>query len=559
MARVWRHRQTVVLVCVCLFVCFPAWAQQTTPPRDNTAAATGNAIVRGRVTAAATGRPLHRVRLTLNGPAQNPPTAVTDTRGRFEIANVPPGTYTLTAVRAGYLSIQYGQRRPREAGRTIQIAKDQTLEGIDLQMFRGGVLAGRVLDEVNDPAPGIRIEAIESRYINGRRLAVPAAIATTNDIGEYRITGLNPGLYQIRASSTDVWESDDGATAHVHGETFFPGVTAAEHPQAVALAVGQVVAGIDFALIASRAARITGIIEDANGAPLTAQVVNLDRIGRTVGGALAYAEFGGRAQTDAAGGFEIAKLPPGEYQVYFTSGTDTISERVILRDGDTRHVVLTPSKPASVKGVIVSDEDVMPAIAASRVSVVPVALDADNALPAWDAPRPQTTASDWTFRFTRLSGEYLFRLTGLPDEWMLKSVTAGGRDVTDTPVKFARGQPEVSDVRLLVSRKGARLTGRVTAQDGKPTGDATIVLFAEQPASRGVGSRFVRAVRPDDAGAFAIGGIVPATYYAAAVDFIAEGQWEDPDYLQSLASHATRIELKEGMSAEIVLALGPLR
>lgn len=70
--------------------------QQPPPPRDLPATAAGTAVVRGRVTAAATGQPLHRVRVTLNTSNPNPPTTVTDTRGMFELTNVPSGKYTDT-------------------------------------------------------------------------------------------------------------------------------------------------------------------------------------------------------------------------------------------------------------------------------------------------------------------------------------------------------------------------------------------------------------------------------------------------------------------------------
>ena len=95
-----------------LVVLVPVTAQV----RDAVPAKQGTATVRGRITSA-TGQPLHRVRITLNGSVANPPTTVTDTRGLFELLNVPPGSYSLTAARAGYLTLQYGQRRPREAGR----------------------------------------------------------------------------------------------------------------------------------------------------------------------------------------------------------------------------------------------------------------------------------------------------------------------------------------------------------------------------------------------------------------------------------------------------------
>ena len=105
-----------------------AFAQVPQPPRDPTAVVSGGGILRGRVVAAQGGQPLHRVRLTLEGVAQNPPTTVTDLRGEFGFTGVQAGTYRLTATRAGYLTLQYGtaaaardrtpdQHRTRTAGR----------------------------------------------------------------------------------------------------------------------------------------------------------------------------------------------------------------------------------------------------------------------------------------------------------------------------------------------------------------------------------------------------------------------------------------------------------
>src|SRR3954467_3390487 len=101
----------------------PALAAQAqhTPPRG-AATVTGTqrgGTIRGRVIAAATRQPLHRVRITLRTPDPASPSPVPATPGPFELTNIPPGAYTLSASRGGYLPIQYGQRRPRESGRTF--------------------------------------------------------------------------------------------------------------------------------------------------------------------------------------------------------------------------------------------------------------------------------------------------------------------------------------------------------------------------------------------------------------------------------------------------------
>jgi len=120
-------------------------------PRDSAPGVTGDAVIRGKITAAADGHPLHRVRVVLNGSTPNLPTAVTDERGAFELTEVPPGTYTITASRAGYLTTRYGQRRPLEPGRSVAISSGETVDGVDIRLARGATLAGRIADDAGEP------------------------------------------------------------------------------------------------------------------------------------------------------------------------------------------------------------------------------------------------------------------------------------------------------------------------------------------------------------------------------------------------------------------------
>jgi carboxypeptidase family protein len=554
------HLLTIPVWTLALFVTFLSSAQQTPPPRDAPTASPGIATVRGRVISAATAQPLHRVRVTLNGDFPNPPTGVTDTRGEFELTNVPSGTYTLTASRAGYLTLQYGQRRPLEVGRTIEVRSGQVVEKIEMLMFRGGVLAGRITDELGDAAPGVRVEAIELRYVRGRRVPVPARIVSTNDAGEYRLNGLEPGSYQVRATSAEMWEGDDGKQTFVYAPTLFPSVSSTDQAQSISLSVGQEVSGLDFGMIAGRAARITGVVEDTNSSPLAAQVVNLDTIMRTTGGALQGAGFGGSTKTDERGAFQFPTLAPGEYMVYTGARTERVAVPAVLKDADVKHVVLTPRKPAAVAGVLVTDENTPPPFSASRVRVNPVSADPESVLPVWGSPREQSPRPDWTFRIPEMQeGQYLFRVAGLPDDWMLKSAILHGRDLIDTPLDITRGAPDTAGVQLVVSRKGARITGEVVDGAGAPAADSTVIVFAESRALWGVASRFIRVVRPDDKGRFSLAGLPPGVYRVVAREFVIEGEWEDPEFLQGVMRDAIRLELAEAASETIKLRLAEAR
>src|SRR5262245_59908859 len=68
-------------------------------------------------------RPLRRVRVTLNGPPLDAPRmAITADDGAFVFDRVPPGRYTVTAAKEGYVPMAYGATRPGRLGAGIQVA-----------------------------------------------------------------------------------------------------------------------------------------------------------------------------------------------------------------------------------------------------------------------------------------------------------------------------------------------------------------------------------------------------------------------------------------------------
>jgi protocatechuate 3,4-dioxygenase beta subunit len=499
------------------------------------------------------------VRLTLNGAAQNPPSGVTNLRGEFEITGVPVGSYTLSASRAAYLTLQYGQRRPREAGRTIDVRAGQTIDKLDVRMYRGATLSGRILDESGEPAAGVRLEATELRFMRGRRVPVPVRFATTSDIGEYRMSGLEPGAYQVRATSAEMWESDDGKQTFTYGSTLYPGVATAEQAQTINLAVGQEVGGLDFSLVPGAAARVTGVIENADGTFAKLQVVNLDSISRAVGGGLSGAGFGGSTRTDDRGAFEFPPLASGEYMVYTGTQSDRVGVQVILNPGDTKHVVLRPGRPTAVFGTVVTDENAPPPFPAARLRIIPIRVDTDNPFPVWAAPTAQAVRPDWTFRFNDMDGQYLLRVEGLPSDWMLKSLLLGGQDLVDAPLGVQRAAPDVGGLQLVISRTGATVGGEVVDRAGAPLPDATVIVFGESRGQWGVGSRFVRVVRPDDGGKFLVSGLPAGIYRVTARETVLDGQWEDAEFLQSLMRDALRLELQAGAKETAKMTLPEVR
>src|SRR5262249_31264718 len=94
----------------------------------------------------------------------------------------------------------------------------------------------------------------------------------------------------------------------------------------------------------------------------------------------------------------------------------------------------------------------------------------------------------------------------------------------------------------------------VDAQGSRAT-DFAVIVFAEDRALRAGPSRFIAAGRPNQTGEFAIGGLPPGRYFAAAVDYLQPGDERDLDLLARIEPDATRVTLGEGETRNVTLKL----
>jgi len=125
---------------------------------------------------------------------------------------------------------------------------------------------------------------------------------------------------------------------------------------------------------------------------------------------------------------------------------------------------------------------------------------------------------------------------------MLKGASYVGRDIADAPLD-PRGGETLANVQVIVTNHLASLVGQVTDAAGGPLADGTVVLFPSDPQKWYENSRWVRAVRPDQKGRYRMTDLLPGEYLAVALDYVEQGIWNDPDYLESIRRFGRTVTL----------------
>ncbi len=562
-------RTVPVLALVLLLVPLGGAAQSVRPPsnplalRDATGGEVkGTGVIRGRVTSLESGKPLRRARIQLNSPVLlNPRTVSTNSDGRYEIRELPPGRYTLTVTRSGYLPLSFGQRRPGEPGKPFELADKQVAERVDVALPRMGVISGRVVDELGEPIAGVNVWGMQVAYFQGARRLVPITgglHGSTDDTGQYRLIALPPGDYVVMAQSRETWPlDDDPKQVFTYAPSYYPGTPSPTDAQRVKVATGQEVTGVDFALTPMRTARVSGTLLSASGTPLAGEAVSL---GYSVSGPAGGSVFGGAsAKTNADGSFTLMNVPPAEYQlaVRVPPRSDQpslqASQPLVVSGTDIEGLVVIAGAGGTIRGQLVTDDD-----SALPSNVDRLLVTAQSLMPGPRLVLPGNQDSgrvtkEGTFAISGVFGPSLLNVAFLTGEWTVKNVELEGREIADESLDVGHGD-NLSGIRIVLTTKPTMVRGGLTDEKRQPV-EGTVIVFPEESSRWRDGSRAIRSARPDQNGEFSVKGLPPGEYMIAAVDYVQDGQWNDPEFLEALRRRAERFALAEAETKRVDLIL----
>lgn len=512
----------------------------------------GTAMMRGFVVAADSGAPLRRALVRVNSSdGRSGGMTTTDADGRFEVTELLAGRYSVSVTKAGYVTMQYGQRRPEQQGTMLDILDGQLVEKIAFSLPRGGVIVGRVLDEFGEPMAGAQVSAMRSRFVSGGRRLVPSGSAQTDDLGAFRIYGLAPGDYFVSGSlrsQSMMMMAGSVATGNVEGyaPTYYPGTPNAGEAQRVAVKVGAETAGVSFSLAATRLVRVSGRVVSASGEPALRVFLMANLVDRsTVMGMAGFSN----AMTRADGTFQLNGLSPGTYNIVArpqempSADSEFGQARVTVGAEDVDNVMIVTGRGAIARGTVTTDDNAAPPFRPQLVSMFARPFEPD-VMPVGGGDGKVN--DDWTFEISGLSDRrvMMVNIAESPD-WALKSITLNGADVTDTPLEFVPGQV-VEGLHVMLTRKRTELSGAIQDANARPDTDATVIAFAQDSKKWTPASRYIRSARTSQDGRYNLRGLPPEDYFVVAIRDIEPGEWMDPEVLESLREVATRVTFNEG-------------
>ncbi len=517
--------------------------------------------ISGHVYRSDTGEPIPKTQVQLlctdNATAKAAGTRIvrTGADGAFVFADLPAGNYQIDAWHNGYSAWNAAEREEdgsENRPHTLSLRPGQRIEGIAVRLYPAGVISGQVVDEDQDPVPGLEVMALRVDWVEGGNRQIQAARqAVTDDLGNYRMPDLPPGAYYVRAGGLmnrtmeQVGLKESPAGREQYQNTFFPGTSSISEAQAVN--VGPLVETRDtrFTVPAERTFKLRGKV--ISGAGLDRKRIEEIECKRPEDAGYNFGSGENSANVEADGSFEFRGLPPSEYTLAAVAVDKGVRSElgfasVRVTDGDVRADVEL-GRAALVRGTI-------EAPAGLSLSGKQLALQTFGPgfyllhLSSDLGTSPQFEIKDIP------PGDFSFSICCGDRSIYVKKAVCDGRDYAGREFKLSVDSRLDCDVALAADT--GTIQGKVTAHDDP----APRVMVVAVPASSELRriSRYTLSAQTDSAGRFKIAYAIPADYILFAVPPSADHAYFNPDFPDHV-NNPEKVRIDAGRSETVDLKL----
>jgi hypothetical protein len=481
-------------------------------------AQTNNGVIEGTVVryGTTTGIANVEISLLLEGANANryPPETVTDNSGRFVLRNVVPGKYTVRASRNGYVNPVPNGVRLRDGGTTkaVTIAPLQHIQDANLSLVPAGVIAGRIVDANGRVVMAGSVSAIPVAPSESRTVSTE-----TNDRGEYRFIGLEPGKYRVTYGAGGGLR---GFAGNPTGPlTYFPGTSDPDRAEILTVVEGEVLNAINLQIQPTgKTFKVSGRLISPNGGLGDARIGSLYLVPKTVripktqpdtvsGGLFATGKGNWADRGDANERlFEIEGIVPGSYDLFvpvggladYTNCCDLMGRASLDVAGQDVTDIRIIVSGTAVRGNVVAIGGATNPVASISLALVPEDVRTRQVKPdaagAFEIP-------------SVLRGTWKVLATGLDPRLALFDVRQGQKSIYEEGFVVEDRSPE--PFQVLISPAGS-IQGVIRDSQQRPIAGAQIQLVPAAPNE--TNAALHRKVTSDAAGRFALASVAIGEY-----------------------------------------------
>lgn len=455
-------------------------------------------------------------------------TTAADAEGRFRVTGLEAGLYHITGFSPAYVI-----QPPDADGGPFYYRVGDTVR---VEMVKGGVITGTVVNAAGEPVVGIRVRALCIRDQKGqdRPPQLGNAERATDDRGIYRIYGLAPGTYIVTAGGGGN-QSYQLSPYETDVPLYAPSSTRDAATEFTVRGGEETTADIRYR--SEPGHTVSGIVKVNGNNAASVMLMPVDE---------GFMPVGNVMQAPGGRGFEILGIGDGEYQIIATEfptnvmGVTTMpdiamseAKRITVKGTDVTGIELITRPASSLSGRIALEPSKAPACQGKRKPLLAETLiellrhekDAGTLFMRMMSGAMSPDAKG-AFVFRNLSpGRYRLNPSFHARFWYLQSISIGAPSTTapargatpkiDPAVSWTVIKPgeKLSDLTITLAEGAASVRGKVPVAEGAtiPSGTAVYLVPAEADKAVDVLRYFVTNVSAD--GAFTLNNLPPGRYW----------------------------------------------
>jgi len=279
--------------------------------------------------------------------------------GRFRIAGLAAGSYYVIPLAPGF--VYSAEEGGGARGKSVKVSEGENVENVDIEIYRGGVITGRVTDSRGQPLTEMQVQISrleeDGRWILTSFYGASLEMYVTDDRGVYRLYGLPVGRYLISVGFPfSAGEALNSRRGTFYPQTFHPKAANESEAKVIEITEGAEIDGVDIIAPEPMPTRsIAGRVINADtGQPVEGVKIvynaKLDNAG--------YINYWRSGIISRANGeFSLKNMSPGKYALIASADGESefFNKPVVCdsRDGDVNGVEIKVRRGGSLSGVVV--------------------------------------------------------------------------------------------------------------------------------------------------------------------------------------------------------------